>query len=142
MQADFSPDLLSFCRHCIAFSEVGDLFNVVHKTIEHPLDIDLDPTSQGKPVHSLACPNVTKNRFYDAQPFAVRAASLRCVNLLLHLISKAARSFAIKHMNLSRYRIGIPQAFGTQAAITACRLGQPVGVRPTLFTEFQVLSNV
>jgi hypothetical protein len=126
-QADFSPDLLSSCRHRIAFSKVGDLFNVVHKAVEHPLDSDLDPPPYGKPVHSLAGPNVTENRFYDAQPLAVRAPPLRCVNLLFHLIGKAARSFTIKHMNLSRYRRGVAETFKTQWAITTGRLRCLIG---------------
>jgi hypothetical protein len=95
-QADFPADLLSSCRHRIAFSKVSDLFNVVNKAVEHPLDIDLNMTPQGKPVHFLACADVTKNRFYDAQPFAVNAASIWCIDLLLYLISKAARSFVIR----------------------------------------------
>ena len=86
------------------------------------MDVDFDPTSQCEPVHSLACLNVSKDRLYNPQPFAVNATPLRCVDLLFHLIRNAARTLPIEHMNLSRFRIGIAQAFGTQSAISACRL--------------------
>ena len=79
----------------------------MNQAVKHPLDVDLDLTSQGKPVHSLACANVAEDRFYNAQPFAVSAPSLFCVDLLLHLIGNAARTFTIEHMNLSRYRFGV-----------------------------------
>ncbi len=101
MQADLCPDLLLYCRHGIAFSEVGDLFNIVHQAVKHPLDIDLVPTSQGEPIHSFACAYVAEIRFYNAQPFAVSTASLSCVDLLLHLIGNATRTFPIEYMNLS-----------------------------------------
>ncbi len=77
------------------------------------MDVDLDPTSQGEPVHSLACLNVSKDRLYNPQPFAVNATPLRCVDPLFHLIRNAARTLPIEHMNLSRFRIGMAQAFGT-----------------------------
>ena len=118
MQADLRPDLLLCCSHRIAFSEVDDLFNIVNQAVKHPLDIDLDPTSHGEPIHSLACTNVAEDRFYNAQPLAVGTASLRCVYLLLHLIGKAAWTVPIEHMNLSRYRIGVTQTFGSQLAIS------------------------
>ena len=76
MQVYFSPDLLLCCRHRIAFSEVHDLFNIVNQAIKHPLDVDLDTTPQGEPVHSLARANIAEDRFYNAQPFAVNVASL------------------------------------------------------------------
>ena len=65
------------------------------------MDIDLDMTTQGEPVHFLATANVSKYPFYNRQPFAVNAPSLLRVDLLLHLIGNAARAFTIKHMNLS-----------------------------------------
>ncbi len=65
------------------------------------MDVDLDPASQRKPVHSLACLNVSEDRLYNPQPFAVNATPLRCVNLLFHLIRYAARTLPIEHMNLS-----------------------------------------
>jgi hypothetical protein len=43
----------------------------MNQTVKHPLDVDLDPTSQREPVHSLACLNVSKDRLYNPQPFAV-----------------------------------------------------------------------
>ena len=122
MQADFCPFPLLCCHHPVAFSEIGDLFNIVNQAVKHPLDVDLDLTSQCEPVHSLACAYVTEDRFYNAQPFAVSTASLWCVDLLLHLIGNAARALPIEHMNLPRYRFGVAQAFGTQFTITACRL--------------------
>ena len=47
------------------------------------MDIDLHMAPQGEPVHFLACANVAEYRFYNAQSFAVSAASIGCVNLLL-----------------------------------------------------------
>jgi len=54
LRTDLPPDLLSCCRHRIAFPEVHDLFNVVNHTVKHPLDVDLDMPPQGEPIHPLA----------------------------------------------------------------------------------------
>jgi hypothetical protein len=110
------------CRHRITFPKVDDLFNIMNQTVKHPLDIYLDPTSQREPVHPFACLNVSKDRLYNPQPFAINATSIRCIDLLFHLIRNAARTLPIEHMNLSRFRVWIAQTFGTQSAISACRL--------------------
>ena len=101
MQADFRPFLLLCWCRSIPFSEVADLFNVVHQAVKHPLDIDFDLSPQGEPVHPLARADVAENRFYNAQPFAVSAASLFGVDLLLHLIGNAARTPTVKYPDLS-----------------------------------------
>ena len=98
--SDVSLHLLFCLLRGIASSEVKDLFNIVHQAVKHPLNVDLDMTAQGKPVHFLAAANVPKYRLYNTQPFAVNAPSLFRVDLLLHLIGNAARAFTIKHMNL------------------------------------------
>ena len=94
----------------------------MNQTVKHPLDVDLDPTSQREPVHPLACANVAEDRLYNPQPLAVNTTPLRGVDLLFHLIRNAARTLSVEHMNLSRFRIGIAQAFGTQSTISTCRL--------------------
>ena len=73
----------------------------MNQTIEPPLDIHLDFTSQCKPVHPLACPNITKHRLHNPQPSAVNAPALPRLNLLFHLICDAARAFTIDYVNLS-----------------------------------------
>jgi len=100
-QADYCPVPLLCCRHFVTFPKVDDLFNIVNQAVKHPLDVDLDPTSQGEPVHPLACANVSEDRFYNPQPFALSTTSLRCVDLLFHLIGNAPRTLPIEHMNLS-----------------------------------------
>ena len=102
-----SPYLLISSCHGIAFPKVGNLFNIVNKAVEHPLDVDLHIPSQGESVHSLACADITEDRFYNAEPFAINPSSLWCIDLLLHLVGKASRSFTIEHMNLTRYRFGV-----------------------------------
>ena len=64
--ADLCPDFLLCCRHRIAFTEVADLFKIVNQAVKQPLDVDLDLTSKGEPVQSLAAANVAEHRFYNA----------------------------------------------------------------------------
>jgi hypothetical protein len=144
MQADLCPQLILCCRYRIASSEVDDLFNIVNQAVKHPLNIDLDLTSHGKPIHSLACTNIAEDRFYNPQPFAVSTASLWCVDLLLHFIGNAARTVPIEHMHLSRYRSGVTQTFGTQLAITARRLRRLVryGVKSLFFKTTLLQTNI
>jgi len=72
LQPAFQPDPLLCRRHCITFPKVDDLFNIMHQSVKHPLDVYFYTTSQGKPVHPLACPNVAENRFHNPQPLAVK----------------------------------------------------------------------
>ncbi len=83
----------------------------MNQTVKHPLDVDLDPAPQGKPVHSLACANIAKHRFYNAQPFAAGTAALRGIGLLLHFIGNTPGTFPIEHMDLSGDSFGIAQTF-------------------------------
>ena len=52
-RGQISPDLLSCCRHRIAFFKVHNLFNIVNQAVKHPLDVDLDMLPQRKPIHSF-----------------------------------------------------------------------------------------
>ena len=77
----------SFMLRCaIASSKVSDLLYIMDQTVKHPLDVYLDMPTQSEPVHSLACANITEDRFYNTQALAVNAAALFCVNFFLHLI--------------------------------------------------------
>ena len=83
----------------------------MNQTVEHPLDIDLDLPSQGEPVHFFAGADVTEYRFYYAQAFAVRFASVGRIYLLLHFIGYATGALAIKYMHLPGWCVGVAQAF-------------------------------
>jgi len=63
--AKFCADSLLCSPHGIALSEVDDLFNIVYQAVKHRLDIHLGLTSEGEPVHILACANVAKPRAND-----------------------------------------------------------------------------
>ena len=76
----------------VPLPEVQHLLDIVNQTVQHPLNIDLEPTSERKPIHSLASMNVAEDGFYDPQPLAVNTATLLGVNLLLLLIGNAART--------------------------------------------------
>ena len=113
-QRTFMPPFLPqspLCSHRITRPEVQDFLNIVNQAVEHPLNIDFDPPSKRKSIEPLLRSNIAEYRLHDPQPFTVGTAALHRVDLLLHLIRDACRTFPIKYMYLPRDRVGLAQTF-------------------------------
>ena len=83
---NISVPLLPLCCNRITHSKVRDLSDVVDQAVERPLDVDLGPASQSKPVHSFTRSYVAENRFDDAQAFAIGLTAPR-VSILAFIAS-------------------------------------------------------
>ena len=99
------------CRNRVSCSEFQDFLDVVNHAVQHPLNVDLGPASQGEPIHPLTRSYITEDRFDYAQPFAVDFPALRRVDLGLHCVGYASRPTAEMNVYLSGRSFFTAQTF-------------------------------
>jgi hypothetical protein len=65
---------------------MDDLFDIMHHTVEHPLNVHFDLSSQCKTISALLRPNVPKDWFHHGEPLAIDRSGFGRVYLRDHLV--------------------------------------------------------
>src|SRR5262245_49198707 len=62
-------------------------------TVEHPLNVHLDPPSQGKTIQALLGAKVPKDRFYNGQAPPINRSGCGCIDFHDHLLGERLFGF-------------------------------------------------
>ncbi len=82
---------------------VHNLFDVVNRAIQSPLDIYLDLPPEGKTVQALVSPDIGKNRFGSRKPLRVNLASLFGIDLGGHSLGQIGKFHPNRHPEISPF---------------------------------------
>ena len=92
------------------------LKEVVHDTVEKPLDVHLPFASQGESIEAKSRTDITEHWLNGSEPSAVDKATFHGIDLLFHPFGKALRSF-LKEVDLSCLgTVRVSQALLTEVA--------------------------